>query len=185
MRSALLRTTALAFLSLAACEVREENEVAAETTAAAEDEGSEPEVRGPAPARAVPAPAPQGPALAEADSQNGEFRMAVTEATRSNGVLTLKARVTLLGGETGSRRLLYSSDADDLYIVAGDQKYMILKDNEGEPLTTVDGYYPSFRQLGGTNTWWGKFPAPPPEVRSVGFYFKDFLPLENIPITDR
>jgi hypothetical protein len=170
-----------AAVALAGCEVRQADPEAD----AEQDVAAAPQVTGPEPAPQVPPPAPQGPALAEANSQNGDFRMAVTEASRSNGVLTVKARVTLLDGETGSRRLLYSSDADELYLVSGDQKYMILKDNEGVPLTTSDGYDPSFRRLGDTNMWWGKFPAPPPEVRTVSLYFKNFEPAENIPITDR
>ena len=60
---------------------------------------------------------------------------------------------------------------------------MILRDNEGVALAPED-YNPSFRQLGGTNTWWGKFPAPAPDVKAVSFYFKDFAPVENVPITD-
>jgi hypothetical protein len=131
----------------------------------------------------VPPAAPQGPSLGEADSQNGQFRLSVTEAVRTGGVLTIKARVTLLGGETGSRRLLYSSDNEDLYVLAGDQKYMMLKDNEGVALAPKD-FAPKFDQLGGGATWWGKFPAPPPEVKAVGFYFKDFAPVENVAIKD-
>ena len=131
----------------------------------------------------VPAAAPQGPSLGEADSQNGQFRLTVTEASRTGGVLTIKARVTLLGGETGSRRLLHSSDNEDLYVLAGDQKYMMLKDNEGVALAPEE-FSPSFERLGGTATWWGKFPAPPPEVRAVGFYFKHFAPVENVAIKD-
>lgn len=170
----------LAALALAGCEMRD--------TAASNSGGGEataPEVTRSPDSQEPPAPTPLGPALAEADSQNGEFRLAVTEAVRSNGVLTLKARVTLLGGESGSRTLLYPSDSKELYLVAGDQKYIILKDSEGDPLTTDDGYSPNFRRIGAVNNWWGKFPAPPPEVKSVGFYFKNFLPVENIPITDR
>ena len=180
-RLGLAAVVALGTLALAGCEIRDANE----NKGGAGEQASTPQAAAPAPPPTLPPPAQQGPALAEADSQNGDFRMAVTDATRSNGVLTIKARVTLLNGETGSRRLLHSSDAADLYLVAGDQKYIILKDNEGEPLTTSGGYIPSFRQLGDTNSWWGKFPAPPPEVKAVSFYFKDFLPLENIPITDR
>lgn len=131
----------------------------------------------------VPAASTQGPSLGDADSQNGQFRLSVTEATRTGGVLTIKARVTLLGGETGTRRLLYSFDNEKLYVLAGDQKYMMLKDNEGVALAPED-FAPTFAQLGGTATWWGKFPAPPAEVRAVGFYFKDFAPVENVAIKD-
>lgn len=179
-RSGLQAAGLLAAIALAGCEVRDTNAPAGgDSGSAAPEVARSPEAPEPA------APTPQGPALAQADSQNGEFRLAVTEAVRSNGVLTLKARVTLLGGESGSRTLLYPSDSKELYLVAGDQKYIILKDSEGDPLTTDDGYSPNFRRIGAVNNWWGKFPAPPPEVKSVGFYFKNFLPVENIPITDR
>jgi hypothetical protein len=176
----LIAISLLALLSTAAC-----GGGGGGNSSADDQEEPAPEVTGSGKVPAIPAAAPAGPALAEADSQNGDFRLSITEASRSNGVLTLKARVTLLGGQTGNRTLLYESDSRELYVVAGDQKYMILKDNENDPLTTADGYSPTFRQLGGTNMWWGKFPAPPPEVKSVAFYFKNFLPVENIPITDR
>lgn len=179
-RSGLRLAGLVAAAALAGCEMRDTS-----ASNSAEGEANAPEVTRSPEAPEPPAPTPQGPALAEADSQNGEFRLAVTEAVRSNGVLTLKARVTLLGGESGSRTLLYPSDSKELYLVAGDQKYIILKDSEGDPLTTDDGYSPNFRRIGAVNNWWGKFPAPPPEVKSVGFYFKNFLPVENIPITDR
>lgn len=175
-----LLSAGLLAIALGGCELRDTNA----------SNGGEADPAAPAVTRApdspeVPAASPQGPALAEADSQNGEIRLSVTEAVRSNGVLTIKARTTLLGGATGSRTLLYPSDSKELYLVAGDQKYIILKDSEGDPLTTYDGYSPNFRQVGSVNNWWGKFPAPPPEVKSVGLYFKNFLPVENIPITDR
>lgn len=179
-RSGLLSAGLLAAIALAGCEVRDTN-----APKGGEGESAAPQVTRPPEAPEAPAPSPQGPALAEADSQNGEVRLAVTEAVRSNGVLTIKARTTLLGGPTGSRTLLYASDSKELYLVAGDQKYIILKDSEGDPLTTDDGYSANFRQVGSTNNWWGKFPAPPPEVKAVGLYFKNFLPVENIPITDR
>lgn len=179
-RSGLQMAGLLAAVALAGCEMRDTS-----ASNGADGEAKAPEVTRSPEAPEPPEPTPQGQALAEADSQNGEFRLAVTEAVRSNGVLTLKARVTLLGGESGRRTLLYPSDSKELYLVAGDQKYIILKDSEGDPLTTNDGYSPNFRRVGGVNNWWGKFPAPPPEVKSVGFYFKDFLPVENIPITDR
>ena len=182
LRHRLLAATIFGAAALTGCEVRDTSQQGENSADAAD---ASPQVSGPAPAASVPAPAPQGPALAESDSQNGEVRLAVTEASRSNGVLTIKARFTLLGGETGDRRLLFESDARDLYVLAGDQKFMILKDNEGDPLTTEDGYRPRFDRLGDTNSWWAKFPAPPPDVKSVGLYFRDFIPVENIPITDR
>ncbi len=62
---------------------------------------------------------------------------------------------------------------------------MMLKDNDGQPLTVQGGYYPRFSRLGDTNNWWGKFPAPPPEVKTVSLYFRGFEPVENVPVTER
>jgi hypothetical protein len=180
------RRLIVGFLSLAAlagCEVRDNGNSMANSTGDAAPAVTAPAM--PSATNAAPAAAAApGPSLGEADSQNGQFRLAVTEASRTGGVLTIKARVTLLGGQTGGRRLLYPSDNEDLYVLAGDQKYMILKDNEGVALAPED-FNPNFSQLGGSATWWGKFPAPPPEVKAVGFYFKDFAPVENVAITDR
>ena len=173
----------LSVAALAGCEMRDNGNSMGNSTSEAAPAVTAPPM--PSATAATPAPAAaSGPSLGEADSQNGQFRLAVTEATRTGGVLTIKARVTLLGGETGSRRLLHSFDNEDLYVLAGDQKYMMLKDNEGVALAPED-FAPSFTQLGGTATWWGKFPAPPPEVKAVGFYFKEFAPVENVAITDR
>ena len=169
-----------AVAALGGCEARNANETAANEEPGAVKAPAMPTAEAPP---AVVSAAASAPSLGDAESQNGQFRMSVIEATRTGGVLTIKTRVTLLGGETGARRLLYSFDNDDLYVLAGDQKYMILKDNEGVALAPKD-FNPTFAKLGATSTWWGKFPAPPAEVRAVGFYFKDFAPVENVPIKD-
>jgi hypothetical protein len=33
--------------------------------------------------------------------------------------------------------------------------------------------------------WWGKFPAPPPEVKSYTLYLKVGPPIEDVPIIDK
>lgn len=167
---------------LGGCELRKEADTPANEQPDAVKAPAMPSAAAPS-AIPTPAAAASAPSLGDADSENGQFRLSVIEATRTGGVLTIKARATLLGGETGSRRLLHSFENDDLYVLAGDQKYMILKDNEGVALAPED-WSGSFSQLGGTSTWWGKFPAPPPEVKAVGFYFKNFAPIENVPIKD-
>jgi hypothetical protein len=170
-------------VALAGCEMRDTGNSAGSSTGEASPAVTAPAM--PSGTEAAPAPAAAAaPSLGDADSQNGQFRLSVIEASRTGGVLTIKARFTLLGGATGSRRLLHSFDNDDLYVLAGDQKYMMLKDNEGVALAPKD-YAPTFAQLGASSTWWGKFPAPPPEVKAVGFYFKDFAPVENVAIMDR
>lgn len=124
-----------------------------------------------------------GPALSQAMDTKGELRLDVTEAVRTGGVLTLKARFTLTSGKPGSRPLPGGSTSD-VYLTAGDKKYLLLKDDHDKELMSSN-YYPDFDHVGASQTWWGKFPAPGTDVKAVNFYFNGFEPAENVAITDR
>jgi hypothetical protein len=132
---------------------------------------------------AAPSPAAPGPALAQASDSSGEVRMEVTDATRAAGVLTVKVRFTLVSG-TPSSRPLPGGNASDVYLSAGDRKYMLLKDDQNKELMSSNAF-PSFDRVGATQSWWGKFPAPAPDVKAVNFYFSGFDPVENLAIADR
>ena len=129
------------------------------------------------------ASAPAGPALGQAMDSKGELRMDVLEAVRTGGVLTIKTRFTLTGGKPASRPLPGSSTSD-VYLTAADKKYMMLTDDHDKELMSSNSY-PSFDQVGATQRWWGKFPAPGAETKAVNFYFYGFDPVENVAITDR
>ncbi len=129
------------------------------------------------------APIPTGPALGQAMDSKGELRMDVLEAVRTGGVLTVKTRFTLTGGKPASRPLPGSSTSD-VYLTAADKKFMMLTDDRDKALMSSNNY-PNFDQVGSSQTWWGKFPAPPAEVKAVNFYFYGFDPVENVAITDR
>ena len=136
------------------------------------------------PAASATAPAlPAGQSLGQSSDSKSEVRMDVVEAVRSGGVLTVKTRFTLVAGKTGSR-VLPGSSASEVYLQAADKKYMLLKDDHDKELMASNGY-PSFDQLGATQTWWGKYPAPGPEVKAINFFFYGFDPVENVAITDR
>jgi hypothetical protein len=110
--------------------------------------------------------------------------MSVTELSRSNGILTLKADVILLEGPGGRYTLL--AHHEDVYLVSGDQKYLMLEDNTGDLLAANTGFLtPTLQRVGGRASWWAKYPAPPAEVKRIDVYFKGFMPIENVPISDK
>lgn len=133
----------------------------------------------PVPAAAVPA----GPSLGQSMDAKEELKLDVIEATRAGGVLTVRTRITLVAGKSGSRPVP-GSVTDGIYVSAADKKYLTLKDDAGKAIAS-NNFYPTFDGMGSTATWWAKFPAPPPEVKAVNFYFNDFAPVENVAITDR
>ena len=121
--------------------------------------------------------------LGQAMDSKGELRLDVTEAVRTGGVLTIKTRVTMTGGKSGSRPLPGASTGE-VYLTAADKKYLLLKDDHDKDLMSSNSY-PNFDQVGSTQRWWGKFPAPASEVKAVNFYFYGFDPVENVAVTDR
>ncbi len=129
------------------------------------------------------APPAADTSLGQAMDSKGELRLEVTEAVRTGGVLTVKTRVTMTGGKAGSRPLPGASTGE-VYLTAADKKYLLLKDDHDKELMSSNSY-PNFDQVGATQRWWGKFPAPAPEVKAVNFYFYGFDPVENVAITDR
>lgn len=165
---------ATAVLLLAACQKQPTTDAAASATANAASASA---ISG------VPAATQSAAALGQAADGKGELRMEVTEATRSAGVLTVKARFVMTGGKAGVRPLPGSS-TDQVYLTAADKKYMLLKDDHDKPLMSSE-LFPNFDQVGASRTWWGKFPAPAPEVKAVNFYFSGFDPVENVALTDR
>jgi len=133
----------------------------------------------------VTAPASTGAAL-QAQEVNGAAGMVaeLTEATREDGVLTIKVRLRNTGTEERYKSFETNHGAYTLfYVTAENQKYFILKDSEGEPLAPV--YLTVTLGPGETSTWWGKYPAPPSSVTEFDFIMHEVPPFENIPITDR
>ena len=108
----------------------------------------------------------------------------LTEATRKDGVLTVKIRFR----NTGTDPLHHSFETghgayERFYVTAGTQKYFVLKDTEGEPLAPK--YLDVNLDPGATSTWWAKFPAPPASETTIDLVIPDTPPFEDIPIADR
>lgn len=167
----------LALIALSACQ--KPAETAAGTTAA-------PAVTTPGMPDATPTPVPVQPAAASLGTSadaTSEVKLDVIEAVRAGGIVTIRTRLTLVGGKTGNRAIP-GAVTNGIYLSAADKKFMLLKDDADKPLMSTNTY-PTFDRIGATATWWGKFPAPGPEVKAVNVYFNDFAPVENIALTDR
>lgn len=106
------------------------------------------------------------------------------EATRKEGVLTVKVRFR----NTGSERAYHGfetghGDYSLFYVTAGDQKYFVLKDTEGAPLAPK--YLSPNLDPGQAMTWWAKFPAPPASETTFDLVIPDMPPYEDVAIADR
>jgi len=137
---------------------------------------------------AASAPATTTAAAAGAVLQTQEVNMPgvvadLTEATRKEGVLTVKVRFRNTGTESVSESFTTFSDYSSFYVTAGEQKFFILEDAEGAPLAPKDLYVSL--DAGETTTWWGKFPAPPATETTFDLVVPNVTPFEDVPITDR
>ncbi|HYO46807.1 MAG TPA: hypothetical protein VEY33_08985 [Gemmatimonadota bacterium] len=199
--SSRIRTIALlAAFAVAACGGGEPAEEGAEDSGiAAESEGNldadrTPAVGDPAtgdPAAGDPTTAPTGTAapatvtVLQVQEVNEPGMLAeLTEATRKNGVLTVKIRFRNTATDDVNHYFETRHGAYELfYVTAGTQKYFVLKDTEGEPLAPK--YLDVSLDPGATSTWWAKFPAPPASETTIDLVIPDTPPFEDIPITDR
>ena len=121
--------------------------------------------------------------------RTGAAQANVVEASRSGGILTVRVRfVRTQGAEDNIFHTVYSKPGDleeTAYLVAGDQKYFLLTDAEGDPLTTPALQLQIDRDKPLAGVWWGKFPAPPPEIREVSLTMPEVEEIGPIPISDR
>lgn len=107
----------------------------------------------------------------------------IIEATRKEGVLTVKVRFRNTGSESVYKGFETHHGGYSLfYVTAGNQKFFILKDSEGEPLAPK--YLNVSLDPGQAMTWWGKFPAPPPSEATIDLVMPDMPPFEDVPVRD-
>jgi len=73
------------------------------------------------------------------------------------------------------------SVSDMYYVdVKNKKKYPIIKDTEGNPLSSNLKYLDV--AAGETKAGWAKLPAPPPDVTAISVYIPGAPPFENVPI---
>jgi len=117
--------------------------------------------------------------LATGYHSSGQATAEVSGVVADGDKLTVKVRFINAkeGGSVSTPLYLSLSDEDyenDYYLLAGDKKYLLLKDSEGKPLA------PASVSLFGTGhvvgIWHGVFPAPP-KGQKVTLYIKGVEPL--------
>jgi hypothetical protein len=108
----------------------------------------------------------------------------ITQAQRKDGVLTIRLRVRNTSDSVKEIRFPSGSgEFDRYYVVAGNRKYLILRDSKGVSIASPDMGQTQL-QKGGGYTWWAKFPAPPASETKFGFFTAIAPPFEDVPISD-
>lgn len=125
--------------------------------------------------------AAQGRVLGAGLIDDGRAEAQVVEASRAGGILTMRVRFQRVAAAEEGYKTVYSSRDDvrpTIYVVAGDKKYFLLTDTEGQPLTPQALALDIDTDTPLAGTWWGKFPAPPPEVTRVSLVLPNMEPID-------
>jgi hypothetical protein len=146
---------------------------------------------------AAQTPAAQPPAAQSSDviqTQDANVDGVVAEITqcrRSESVLTIKVRFR--NNSDKQKHLVITSwnatafDNPKFYVTAGNKKYFLLADSDGTVLSTNSNGNGVDATLdpGKTFLWWGKYPAPPADVKKINFMMPVATPFDDVPITDK
>jgi hypothetical protein len=130
----------------------------------------------------------QAPVIQSQDTNTAGFVAEITEARRSEGVLSLKIRLKNTGAKAERIPIYKDRNSDAFYVQAESKKYFMLTDTEKVPLTAAwDGFGSLSPQVapGAGYTWWAKYPAPPASVKKFSFYWPLGAPFDDVPITDK
>jgi hypothetical protein len=139
----------------------------------------------PATSAAAPAPAPAA-ALASQQTNWPGVVADVTEFRRKGSTLTAKVVLRNQGNVDSEPNIHYN----ELYVMdlGAGKKYEVLKDEKGNYIAALhSGYRDQWYQTlqpGGSYTIWMKFPAPPPDVKTVTLQIPGVPPFEDLAIQD-
>ena len=155
------------------------------TTTAAPPAAS-PETPQPVPAPA-PASAPAAAAALASQPTNWPGIVAdVTEFRRKGSTLTAKVVLRNQGTSDAQPEVRY----DEVYVMdaAAGKKYEVLQDEKGHYIAALRSGWNDrwYQKLAPTESYtlWMKFPAPPPETRTVTLQVPGVPPFEDLPIQD-
>lgn len=112
----------------------------------------------------------------------------VIESDRQDGVLTVRVRFRNTGDKPAKLSLVGNQGYVTTYLVSGDTKYPLIKDDRGMQVATPrdgGGWLEPTIKPKATFSWWGKFPAPPNDRKSYTLYLKVGPPIDNVPIVDK
>jgi hypothetical protein len=110
----------------------------------------------------------------------------VTEFRRKGSTLTVRVVLRNQGNVDSQPDISYT----EVYVMdlGAGKKYEVLKDEKGTYIAALRTGYNNrwFQNLtpGASYTIWMKFPAPPPEVKSVTLQLPGMPPFEDVPIQD-
>jgi hypothetical protein len=112
----------------------------------------------------------------------------VIESVRKDNVLTVRVRFRNTGDEEARIDLLRQAGNYDVnYIIAGDTKYNVMRDQKKNVIASPmdgGGWVSGTIKPKGKWFWWAKFPAPPPDQTSYTLYLNVGPPIEDVPIID-
>lgn len=192
-----LPATAVLLILAAGCQAREpEGQPEAAPSAATPAPGAPPATTTAAPPAAspetsqpFPAPAPASAPTAALASQPTNWPgiiADVTEFRRKGSTLTVKLVLRNQGTAEAEPDVHYN----EVYVMdaAAGKKYEILQDEKGHYIAALRSGWNNrwYEKLapGATYTLWMKFPAPPPETRTVTLQIPGVPPFEDLPIQD-
>jgi hypothetical protein len=140
-----------------------------------------------APATSTAAPAPAAPAALASQQTNWPGVVAdVTEFRRKGSTLTAKVVLRNQGGADARPEVHYQ----ETYVMdaGAGKKYEVLKDEQGAYIAALHSGYRDFwydtLKPGASYTIWMKFPAPPPDVKTVILQIPGVPPFEDLAIQD-
>ncbi|MGH7565593.1 MAG: hypothetical protein ACREK2_02065 [Gemmatimonadota bacterium] len=106
----------------------------------------------------------------------------VHEATREDGVLTLRLRFYNDGSEPARLTIDPTSASESYFVRVGREKLFILKDEDGE-LEAKESLEVDLKP-GKMESWWAKFPAPAADAEAFDLEFPPIATFTNVPIAD-
>ena len=159
----------------------------APATSSASSTPSEETPTAPAPAATAAPAAPAAESVLASQETNWHGVVAeVTEFRRKGNTLTAKIRLRNQGGTDAQAEIKY----DEVYLMdlAAGKKYKVLEDEGGSFIAALrsgwkDRWYDTLSP-GQSQVLWMKFPAPPPEVKSVTLQVPSTPPFEDLAIQD-
>ena len=135
-----------------------------------------------------PAQAQAAKPLQVQETQLEGVTVELIEATRKEGVLTVKMRYRNGTPQPVSMTLLSDyRDADKYYVVAGNTKFLVLRDSQKIPvMTTLSHYGGLIADIKPSASFlvWAKYPAPPAEAKKLNFHTAHTPPFEDVPISE-
>lgn len=128
------------------------------------------------------------PPLASGITNTGTAEALVTEAIRKGDILTIKIRFAPIVPDKMESIYARISDQDyenSFYVLAGDKKYLLLKDSQDTPLASPQLSIRNTKDSPVSGTWYGRFPAPPKDITEVSLTIHGVETIDAIPVTDK